>query len=1170
MLARMKTSPLFREDLCGRHASLRRAWDLPADAALSWQAAVVNRPADIVRAALATHPHVRLLVVNTPDETLIGGLAGEVADVVAALGCEAVYLQGVLPLHCDAARPCIDAYRALHTFPTVAAPDLAYYSVAQGRALELTSAGAAASIAAQALEGFDFDRTIRRAHADGFSIFLEMGPMGSCTRMIRRILADSPHLALSLSQPGEDEVLTVAKALGTLAAEGISVDPGAVFDGPPRPTADSTADASPASEIIRVPVGRRFNLNVPPPAPTTPAREGQLPAADHPHGAAIPLPPPPAASGTPLPVSDPWLAFHRAQIAHLEERTRETAAVHRQFLDFAHHLTDAYRQTFDLHLKLLQGADAEVIVAPAPLAPPPPPPAPTRRVAYDRDLCLEFAVGSVAKVLGPEFAAVDAYPVRVRLPDEPLMLVDRILEVEGCKGSLTSGRIVTEHDVRPAAWYLDGGRAPVCIAVEAGQADLFLSAYLGIDLAVQGSRAYRLLDATVTFHRGLPRPGDTIRYDITIEKFIRQGPTWMFFFHYSGTIDGQPLITMRDGCAGFFTPEEVKRSGGILLTEDERRPEAGQVPEGWQPPVPMANVAYDEEALDALRRGDAAGGFGPLFQGITIPANLRLPGGRMGLIHRVLELAPRGGRHGIGTIRAEADIRPDDWFLTCHFVDDMVMPGTLMYECCAHTLRVYLMRMGWVSDSPTACWEPLEESPAVLKCRGPVTPSTRRVVYQVDLKTIGFDPEPFAVADAHMFADDRRIVLFRGLSLKLAGVTREDIETFWTRRPPASMPGTRPAMPVFQRRHVLAFATGRPSEAFGDPYRPFDAGRFIARLPAPPYAFIDRVTAVEPPPWILAPGGWLTAEYDIPPQAWYFRANRSPVMPLAILMEVALQACGFLAAYLGSALQSDKPLHFRNLDGEAQVHRNVGPGDGTLTTRVRLLKAARAADILIEHFEFEVRCQGAPVYRGTTSFGFFTPQALASQVGIRPTPDHPAGVAQGDRPWEPLELENHPPRDPHDDAPGTADAFGTPGQALRMLDRIEAYWPGGGEGGRDYVRGTKRIDPQEWFFKAHFFQDPVWPGSLGIEALMQLIRFSARQNGLAGPPPRGLELLTGHTHRWQYRGQVLPGNRQAVVEALVARTAEGGGTRLLADGYLQTDGLYIYKMRDFGLQVHAS
>ncbi len=117
-------------------------------------------------------------------------------------------------------------------------------------------------------------------------------------------------------------------------------------------------------------------------------------------------------------------------------------------------------------------------------------------------------------ILRWEFAVVDTHKIRVRLPDEPLMLVDRIISVEGEKGSLGSGRVVTEHDVRPDAWYLDGGCAPVCISVEAGQADLFLCSYLGIDLAVKGERSYRLLDATVKFHQGLPRPGDVIRYEI--------------------------------------------------------------------------------------------------------------------------------------------------------------------------------------------------------------------------------------------------------------------------------------------------------------------------------------------------------------------------------------------------------------------------------------------------------------------------------------------------------------------------------------------------------------------------------------------------------------------------------------------------------------------------------
>ena len=55
-----------------------------------------------------------------------------------------------------------------------------------------------------------------------------------------------------------------------------------------------------------------------------------------------------------------------------------------------------------------------------------------------------------------------------------------------------------------------------------------------IDHVVQGKRAYRLLDATVTFFRRLPKPGDTIQYHIEIEKFIRQGETFLFFFNFKG------------------------------------------------------------------------------------------------------------------------------------------------------------------------------------------------------------------------------------------------------------------------------------------------------------------------------------------------------------------------------------------------------------------------------------------------------------------------------------------------------------------------------------------------------------------------------------------------------------------------------------------------------------
>ena len=399
---------------------------------------------------------------------------------------------------------------------------------------------------------------------------------------------------------------------------------------------------------------------------------------------------------------------------------------------------------------------------------------------FTREQCLEFATGSAAGVLGPAFAVVDTCPVRVRLPDEPLMLVDRIMQITGEPLSLGPGKIITQHDVLPGAWYLDGGKAPVSISIEAGQADLFLCAWLGIDHIVQGRRRYRLLDAKVTFHRSLPRPGETIEYHISIDRFLRQGEVYLFFFHYQGFIGSQLFISMQDGCAGFFTEEEVAHSGGIVLKKQDLAVTSPADP--FTPLVRVFPTAFNDDQVHSLRKGDLAGAFGTDFAGIRPGKAQHLPGGPMHLIDRVLSFDPAGGRFGMGTIIAEADIHPDAWFLTCHFIDDPVMPGTLMYECCAHALRIFVQRMGWVSPDDQAHFDVLPGNESDLKCRGPVTPETKKARYEIEIKQMGYtdaDQTPFVIADAHMFADDLRIVLYRDMGMILSGVSRDALNHLW-------------------------------------------------------------------------------------------------------------------------------------------------------------------------------------------------------------------------------------------------------------------------------------------------------------------------------------------------------------------------------------------------------
>ncbi len=46
----------------------------------------------------------------------------------------------------------------------------------------------------------------------------------------------------------------------------------------------------------------------------------------------------------------------------------------------------------------------------------------------------------------------------------------------------------------------------------------------------------------------------------------------------------------------------------------------------------------------------------------------------------------------------------------------------------------------------------------------------------------------------------------------------------------------------------------------------------------------------------VAPGANLVAEYDVPANPWFCRNNSYPSAPYSVLMEIALQPCGFLPA----------------------------------------------------------------------------------------------------------------------------------------------------------------------------------------------------------------------------------------------------------------------------------
>ena len=822
-------------------------------------------------------------------------------------------------------------------------------------------------------------------------------------------------------------------------------------------------------------------------------------------------------------------------------------------------------------------ATSATFVAPAPRAPAPA--APGRKhaaatssavdspVVFDRAQLEVHASGRISTIFGEEFQGQDDYARQVRMPEPPLLLADRVTSIDAVPGSMGKGSLVTETDFGADAWYLNDGYMPAGVMIESGQADLLLISYLGVDALNAGDRVYRLLGCELTYHGGLPHPGETLRYDIHVDGHANHGDVRLFFFHYDCAGDGQPRLTVRNGQAGFFTDQELAESAGILWRPEDQ--EIVAQPKLSPPEIECRHSSFDRDAVRAFSEGRGWQCFGEGFD--RLQTHVRTPkiqSGRMCFIDEVTELDPRGGAWGRGYVKAETPIHPDNWFFDGHFKNDPCMPGTLMFEGCLQVMAFHLASMGYTVDRDGWRFEPVPDEPVALRCRGQVTPESKNLTYEIFVEEVIDGPIPTIYADLLCTVDGLQAFHARRMGLRLVPdwpltSQPELLESYVEPKPVATADGF-----TFDYASLLACAWGKPSDAFGEMYRVFDGTRRVARLPGPPYHFMSRVTKVAGSPdrgghglGVCEPGATIEIEYDIPPDAWYFNENGAPTMPFCVLLEAALQPCGWLASYVGSALTVDRDLSFRNLDGTGTLLDELLVDAGTLRTVVTITSVSASAGMIIEAFDVECFIGDRKVYVMDTVFGFFPGEALAEQVGL-PTSDAQRALLEApnehriDLTTRPADLCEGSPR--------------LPNPMLLMLDRVTGFWPEGGAHGLGALRAEKDVDPGEWFFKAHFFQDPVQPGSLGIEAMIQLLQvFMLKSDMHAGIERAKFEpIALDAPLKWKYRGQVVPGSDviRTTIE-IVETGSDERGPYAFADASLWVDGKRIYQAERLGLRI---
>ncbi|MBE7384594.1 MAG: hypothetical protein F6J95_024665 [Leptolyngbya sp. SIO1E4] len=1214
LLNDIERSRMYQRHLAGEFRAARTYWGLTSEEPLDFCTWIVLATPDAVRAAIGSRQRVYLTIINADQECVIAGERGQCQQVIQSLPKgTAIPLDFNLCCHCPPLTPFRDVWWQMHHRPITPNDSVRIYANHLGRAYDhLDSDVIADALTGQALETVDFPRTVRQSWDDGVRIYLEHGPRDRLTIAIDKILHDKPHLALALDYP-QEPVQQIYRVASALWAAGIDIDLARLHRQaaralhrarreptvlslplypPPVPLDFILAAASPTQAEPSPPAASIQPAEPPTPIPATQGVKRLMPppplsqevlqvsrSEQFPYQPAPKIQPHPVRTQPPPPALPPvWEGLQQVKTVHMAYLMQQQQA-QQTLLQLSQQISQQIWQQ--------AWGSAAPLTPPLPATASPPPPAVSAAIAQSRrdptvrDLMavelrrsgpaasalwewpamLELAKGKISHVFGPEFQAQDAYRVQVRLPEPPLLLCERVLAIDAEPKSMGTGTIWTEHRVTPDRWYLHFGRMPSGIFIECGQADLTLISYLGVDFLNRGERVYRLLGCEITWLGAMPKIGDTLKYEIRVTGHAQQGEVRLFFFEYDCWIDGQIRAQVRNGQAGFFTPQELQETQGALWEPlpEHFRPHPTLLP----PPCLTPKRAFSRDQVLAYTRGELWNCFGqPFAEAKTHHRSPRSEAGPLNFIQAVTHFDPQDGPVGRGYLRAVQTITPQGCFMEGHFLHDPCMPGTLMANGCCQMMAFYLTALGFTLPRDGWRFEPKPNQTTTYICRSEVNPASQELVYEIFVDDIVAENGIITLyAHGVCTVDGLKALVAKNCALSLVPGCPGDgwPENAWATRDdrPLAYIDTLP----LDYKSLMHCALGDPTQAFGPKAACYTGVVPPPRLPSPPYHFMSRITKLEGTIGQPTIGSKLELLYDIPPDAWYFKDNADPVMPFCVLTEIALQPCGWLFIYNLPAEAPAQRRLFRNLDVEGQVHRAVRPSDRTIRTAAELISYSEIGAMIIAKFAVHCYVESEIVFALGTASGLFPPSAFEHQKGIDVQPEERA-VLEAPANID-LDLRSFPKA-----------YFGKGGKLpagkLLMLDRVTGYWPNGGKAGKGQWRAEKSVDPGDWYFKAHFYSDPVQPGSLGVEAILQLIQLHMlhRKMDAGLSHPCFLPGLPDCQTEWHCRGQVAPNNDSVIfdIEILAEGTCENG-RYVEAEGRLWLNGGKFYHLPKIGMRL---
>ena len=382
----------------------------------------------------------------------------------------------------------------------------------------------------------------------------------------------------------------------------------------------------------------------------------------------------------------------------------------------------------------------------------------------------EFVCNKLSCCLGPEYSRFDR-STSSRSPAFDLGFTTRVLTVTGMEEepgnnkwynvdcNPGTGTMTAEFDCPADAWFFEGSSndsfMPYSILMEiALQTCGVLTTWNKAPLTLartcnRDNILFRNLDATAKLIRNVDLRGKTIRNVSTATGYAMLGEMGVQKFTTALTIDGGEPFYIVDSSFGWFIPEVFENQVGLdggkktpawhLL-----KPDAPRQFKPSKTPVPAAavfNLPTDEAKI---------------FAKAPAGHQLQRRSAQCGYLDKV-SFIPNSGKHGAGYAHGHKTVDVKDWFFSCHFWCDAVMPGSLGVESMHQALELFSVEHGFAAGITNARFEH-NAGTTKWKYRGQLTPKNKTLECEVHLKKVEKGAgKATVIADGYLVVDSLRV-----------------------------------------------------------------------------------------------------------------------------------------------------------------------------------------------------------------------------------------------------------------------------------------------------------------------------------------------------------------------------------------------------------------------------